>query len=136
MTRQRRADHNGERAAICDAELSVGPVEVDLHSGLRDGGFPRDLFVGQPLGHKPGNLRFATRQQLLKSQGARLGAQSRDPLASVRPSHAGPGPPCPFELTQKKTAPRGGWRSGGPAGGKERAAMYLNAPSDSTVPNA
>jgi hypothetical protein len=48
-TRQRRADHNGERAAICDAELSVGPVEVDLHSGLRDGGFPRNLFVGQPL---------------------------------------------------------------------------------------
>src|SRR5215203_3570764 len=77
--RQRGADHNGERAAICDAELFVGPVEVDLHSGLRDGGFPRDLFVGQPLGHKPANLRFARRQQLLKSQGARLAR-----LASVR----------------------------------------------------
>ena len=41
-----------------------GVVEVDLDSRLRDARLPRDLLIGQPRGHKRGNLSFATGEQL------------------------------------------------------------------------
>ncbi len=53
-----------QACAIGDPQFLIDVMHVDFYGALAKAQMLRDNFIGKPLRHEPGNLRFSPRQHL------------------------------------------------------------------------